>query len=772
MILISGEAGIGKTRLMQEFAKKNAHTVLVGNSHPSTQALPYYPLVQALRQALHRAQLWEGIPLLWLGELTSLLPELNNHFSGLPQPLEFEPEQAQTRLFEALTQVIMGLAVQDPPLMLCLDDLQWADVATLGWLSAISRRLSHSRVCIIGTCLQEEHDSVRGVQQAYRRADLLTEVKLAGLSRKAISDILRQVPGIGSTQTPLAAQLSHTTGGNTFFVLETVRVLIENEQLNTPPEQLPLPETVQETIQTRLARLDPLARQILDAAAVLSPNLEPVMLSATAGRTELEVADGLDELVRCQLLIEEEEELAFRHDLLRTTVYEVLTPWRRRLLHKRAAETLAVSYRLEQGKVALQIAQHYDAAGEVEKASQYYYQAALASRSIYAHEELIEYLQRALKLSSTSTLKWREIVKYYELLGDSLMITGKFESACQAYNDCLVRIPHEAYLQRVKCQIKIANALDSLYLLDQAEEIYSEALEVLNAHLDDQEELAWQQAWLDIHLARLGFFYQLARPEKMRALLEEIQPVIEKAGTPEQRSRFYEQQGGYRLRQDRYAVSEQTILSVEANLRANLEIGNPVRIAAAKFRLGFVLLWSGNLDTAEISLTEAFEMAEETGRLPLQLLCLVYLSCLRRLQGDVEGARTYATRSLEIAQQLNSVAYVGASYGNLAWLDWKDHNFDQAERQASEALSVWNDYPYPFKWLANWVLMAIYLDRDQLGKTIDTANLLLDPKQHRLQVDITMALESGIKNWEVQNIEKTRESLEIAVNLAKKWGYL
>ena len=385
---------------------------------------------------------------------------------------------------------------------------------------------------------------------------------------------------------------------------------------------------------------------------------------------------------------------------------------------------------------------------------------------------MIDYLQRALKLSSTSTLKWREIVKYYELLGDSLMITGKFESACQAYNDCLVRIPHEAYLQRVKCQIKIANALDSLYLLDQAEEIYSEALEVLNAHLDDQEELAWQQAWLDIHLARLGFFYQLARPEKMRALLEEIQPVIEKAGSPEQRSRFYEQQGGYRLRQDRYAVSEQTILSVEANLRANLEIGNPVRIAAAKFRLGFVLLWSGNLDTAEISLTEAFEMAEETGRLPLQLLCLVYLSCLRRLQGDVEGARTYATRSLEIAQQLNSVAYVGASYGNLAWLDWKDHNFDQAERQASEALSVWNDYPYPFKWLANWVLMAIYLDRDQLGKTIDTANLLLDPKQHRLQVDITMALESGIKNCKVQNIEKTRESLEIAVNLAKKWGYL
>ncbi|MEJ2351927.1 MAG: AAA family ATPase, partial [Anaerolineales bacterium] len=239
VILIVGEAGVGKTRLMQEFTIRGPHTVLVGNNHSATRSLPYRPLVQALRQALSNPQLWVDIPPLWLGELTPLLPELRDHFSGLPQPLEVKPEQAQARLFEALIQVIVGLAAQDPPLLLCLDDLHWADEATLGWLSAVSQRLADSHVCILGTCRQEELDSVRGVRRAFRRAGLLAEVALAGLSLQAIGDILRQVPGHDAPRALLVARLAQTTGGNTFFVLETMRALLESGQLDAPPERLP-----------------------------------------------------------------------------------------------------------------------------------------------------------------------------------------------------------------------------------------------------------------------------------------------------------------------------------------------------------------------------------------------------------------------------------------------------------------------------------------------------------------------------------------------------
>ncbi|HUF39483.1 MAG TPA: AAA family ATPase, partial [Anaerolineales bacterium] len=146
MILISGEAGVGKTRLMQEFAIRDSRAVLSGNNHPSTQSLSYHPLVQALRQAIPHPHLWTGIPPLWLGELAPLLPEIGDHFPDLPPPISVEPQQAQARLREALTRAFLGITGHPAPLLLCLDDLHWADEATLSWLSDLSRRLADSRV--------------------------------------------------------------------------------------------------------------------------------------------------------------------------------------------------------------------------------------------------------------------------------------------------------------------------------------------------------------------------------------------------------------------------------------------------------------------------------------------------------------------------------------------------------------------------------------------------------------------------------------------------
>jgi DNA-binding SARP family transcriptional activator len=148
LILISGEAGIGKSRLLQEFATSRSLVVFSGNCHASTQLLPYQPLVQALRQALSLPGLWGGIRSIWLAETSRLLPELGDHFPDLPQPVDIEPDQAQARLFEALTQCILGLAANAPTL-LCLDDAHWADEATLAWLTYISIRLASSGMCIL-----------------------------------------------------------------------------------------------------------------------------------------------------------------------------------------------------------------------------------------------------------------------------------------------------------------------------------------------------------------------------------------------------------------------------------------------------------------------------------------------------------------------------------------------------------------------------------------------------------------------------------------------
>ena len=121
---------------------------------------------------------------------------------------------------------------------------------------------------------------------------------------------------------------------------------------------------------------------------------------------------------------------------------------------------------------------------------------------------------------------------------------------------------------------------------------------------------------------------------------------------------------------------------------------------------------------------------------------------------------------------MNSVSYIGAAYGNLAWLDYRVGNITKAELQAKEALAIWGDYQYPFKWLAHWVLIAIYLDRDEIAQAIESVCALLDEKQQRLPDDVTATLEKAVGNWEAGWIDVTRMGLTEVVEKAQEWGYL
>ncbi|MEJ2558308.1 MAG: AAA family ATPase, partial [Anaerolineae bacterium] len=289
LIFIRGEPGIGKSRLLQEFATSQDRLVLSGNSHASTQRLPYQPLTEALRQALSQFQLWTGIRPIWLSEASRILPELGEHFPDLPQAIAVKPEQAQAHLYEALSQCMLGIAANAPTL-LCLDDLQWADEATLGWLSHLSGRLAGSGVCILGAYRTAGASAMAGLRESLKRMDLLAEVTLSGLSLEAIVSILESLPAPPPQPRSLAARIKDATGGNPFFLLETIRAVLESGQMASPPETLPVAESVQEAILGRLAKLSPVARQVLEAAAVLAPDLDQPLLQETAGRAEFEVA--------------------------------------------------------------------------------------------------------------------------------------------------------------------------------------------------------------------------------------------------------------------------------------------------------------------------------------------------------------------------------------------------------------------------------------------------------------------------------------------------
>jgi DNA-binding SARP family transcriptional activator len=421
IVLISGEAGVGKSRLLQEFASLHGEAVvLAGGGYADTQAIPYHPIVEALRSAPDLYALASHLQPVWLAEAARLLPELHTRYTDLPPPQEAEPEQARGRLFEALNRLILEPAAAQP-VLLCLDDLHWADATTLEWLAQLGRRLtrrSHSsRLLVLGTFRSEEAGTVRDLRHSLTRLDRGAVLELRPLDVAAVRQLLRHLAGPSAAGDVATRRLHHVTGGNPYFLLELLRVLVESGQSLsnlTDLETFPLPDSIREAVLVRLDRLSPVARQVLEAGAVLGPIFEFQVVHRTTGRGELEALEGLDELLGRQVLLEQAvpeqalpghpQHYRFQHELLRSAIYETLSYGRRQLLHRRAGEALearlprrrGLPSERPDGELVARLAHHFTEAGETKKAIDYLLEAGDRARHLNAHEEAIDHYEQAL----------------------------------------------------------------------------------------------------------------------------------------------------------------------------------------------------------------------------------------------------------------------------------------------------------------------------------------------------------------------------------------
>jgi hypothetical protein len=772
VIFIAGEPGIGKSRLLQEFATAQSDRwLLTGHSQEATRDLPYQPLIHALRQALARPALWAAIPPIWLAEATRLLPELSVHFPDLPAPIQLEPRQALARLYEAVTQIFFALAAQQP-LLLCLDDLHWADDGTLGWLHALSARLSGSHLCLLVTYRSEDSHGLQKLHESLGRAGLRAVVPLSGLSVAAVTAILRQLPAKALAVQNLAAAIQRATAGNPFFALETIRVLWESNQLTSPPQTLPLPGSVQEAIHSRLARLTPIARQILDAAAVLAPFLDFAALQATAGRSEPELLDGLDELVAHHLLQEAPAGLRFYHDLTRAVVYDELSSWRRLRLHRRAALVLVTRHQRDPGSVAAQAAHHYDAAGEVALALEWYARAADAAQRQYAHQEAADLLQRAIALLDGVPEDKSVATRLHESLGDSLVVSGQLHDADAAYRAALAHCPVGDRLWLVALCQKRLRAFPGRGEMAGADVIYQEALDYLGPEPGELPAGAWWHAWLDLQLGRYEFLYFRARLDEMEETEARLASIVEQFGTIKHRLDHYSMLNMRMLRQKRYNLSNEDMIYMRKAIALAAGLDDQMKLASLDFGFGFCLLWAGKRDQARDYLLRSLNRATDFAYFPLQNQCLVYLTIAARLAGDVAQARRYQARSAAVARQVGTPSYVGAAAANQAWLHYCDGQWDLATASARQAQTHWQQYAYPFHWLAHWPLLAIALARDDVAAAVASAAAMLDPVQHKLPDDLTGVLQDAVGHWHAGKQGAARPLIAQALELAQAAHYL
>ncbi len=421
LALVEGEAGVGKTRLVEEaarYAEAQGAVVLRGRCYEFGGSVPYQPIAEALRTQIANNELRiANLGDVWLAELARLLPEVREMRPDLPSPIRGSGEAARQRLFEAVLRFLKQVA-SDASCLLFLDDLHWANQSTLDLLHYLVRQLSGAPVWIVGTYRPEEvslsHPLTR-LRQGLSRDHLVSRLILEPLSSKSVEEIACSLVG-EEEGAAFGALLYQESEGNPFILVETVNDLQEQGvlrgeegehwQWSGPPAAKVLPACVWDVVLQRVGRLSEPAQRLLTLAAVIGRQFNGPLLQAAAGQDVDAVDESLDEWLTRRLVRQypassiqqtvSSLQYDFNHDKIRTAVYHAAGEVRRRMLHRRVGEALE---QLFPGQTAEQVgllAHHWEQAGEPEKAGGYLLRAGDRARLLYAHEEAIDYYRRAL----------------------------------------------------------------------------------------------------------------------------------------------------------------------------------------------------------------------------------------------------------------------------------------------------------------------------------------------------------------------------------------
>lgn len=661
VVLVGGEPGSGKSRLVREFATTAADdgALVLYGACDAVVRTPYGPFVEALD---HLARVLDPDELSAAlgttgGELTRLLPELAVRVPDLPPPVKADPDTERHRLHTAVNDLLTSVG-RPRPVLLVLEDGHWADAPTLLLLRHLARAAGSARVLLLCTFRDTQADVPAMLSETLadlRRSDDVVRLRLSGFSGDEVTEFLRRAAGgdLGTGPPELARVIGNLTEGNAFLVCELWRALVETQfveiadakiRLTRPVTDLGTPDSVREVVSQRLSRLAPGTTELLELAATAGAEFELDTVRRAAGLGEPELLAALDEAGSSGMIEElSSRTLAYRftHELVRRALYDRPSGLRRAELHLRIAEALE-SAEARSGRALADLAYHFAAAapfGGGARGVEYNVRAGRAAVAALAFDEAADRLQTALELGIKKLPERAEVLLE---LGTARHRAGKALEALEAF----------------RAAADISRELQNGDLLAQAAIGYEEAcwrpgiVDPRAVELLEEAVTALGDASSELRVGVLGGLGRALdfRGDHERGAIVRTSAITmarrldDRAGLATVLMRAYWSRGTSSL--------EEIVAMLTEAIALGEELGDTeIRAEATSWRVpAFVAL--ADIDAARAEVAVLLEMAEQTAQPFMLHVAEHYGSAIALSDGKIEAAEAIAQRSHEWSRLL------------------------------------------------------------------------------------------------------------------------
>ena len=735
VVLIEGEAGVGKTKLLDVLAEdaiwRGAQVYRAAAGEVEEQTLgPLIRAVDPFLTVLHVQQLALILEPLWLGVLADFFPQFSEALDNLPRPPALAPDAARQRDMEAFWHLLRAMG-QIGPAAILLDDLHRADLETWETLRLLTRGLRSVPVLVVaayrGEAIRLDPERWRSLQ-AVDQAGVRRRLLLRPLEERTIGELVCLALGMGRVPGQFAARIHAQTGGNPFFVLESLRSLYESGLLYqtdqgewaTPWDttqqayaELVLPERVEELLEQRLRRLSQEERALVAAAAVLGSEFTLPALQAVSPLAPLETFQALRQLVSQGFLVETDTHLRFRHDLMREVVYQNLPMHRARELHSRIGRILA-----DQDQAPSPVlAHHFTLAQDWPQALHHHRRASQEALAHSDYRRARHHVEEAL--AALAHLPEEEATRRIELLLDHehiVDILGDLDAQAQDLAQLAELAAQDAGLRgEVLCRTAGYHIRRSRY--GEARLAAEQALALARrlGDVDLQVRALTLVAQIESYqgaLAQAISLLQQAVTLEPREETRQAEAFLALANALSSMAQYREARGAAEAAMDRFAglgfkhrqVDALNVLGIVAmeeglydqaekhhrqGIALSREIGYRFGEVRARVNLANIFNKTGQLGACIQLYEEVLAMVPALGLDRVEAITRINLaSTLVAFVGDTERARELLSWVIQYARQVEDPVNLGHALANLTAADLLDERWEEARCHMDEAKEV------------------------------------------------------------------------------------